>query len=78
MIDDGIHDGDYVVVEERRTAENGDTVVALLGDGTVTLKRFYREAGRVRLEPRNPRLQPIFARDVAVRGIVKGIVRSVS
>lgn len=76
MIDDGIEDGDYVVVEERQTAQDGDTVVALLDDGTATLKRFYRERGRVRLEPRNPRLAPIYARDVSIRGIVKGIVRT--
>ena len=78
MVDDGIQDGDYVVVQERQTADNGDTVVAVMDDGTATLKRFYREERRVRLEPRNPKLKPIYARDVAIRGVVKGIVRSVS
>ncbi len=76
MVGDGIFDGDYAVVEERQAAENGDTVVAVLGDGTATLKRFYREPRRVRLEPRNPKLRPIYARDVSIRGVVRGVVRS--
>jgi repressor LexA len=76
MIDDGIFDGDYAVVEERQSADNGDTVVAVLGDGTATLKRFYREPRRVRLDPRNPKLKPIYARDVSIRGVVRGVVRS--
>ena len=76
MIDDGIFDGDYVVVEPRDTADNGETVVALLGDGTATLKRFYRERGRVRLQPRNERLKPVYARHVTIRGVVKAVLRS--
>jgi len=75
MIDDGIFDGDYVVVESRDTAESGETVVALLDDGTATLKRFYREKRRVRLEPRNARLKPIYIRNVTIQGVVKGVVR---
>lgn len=76
MIDDGIFDGDYVIVEARRTAADGETVVALLEDGSATLKRFYREKRRIRLEPRNERLKPIYTRNVTVRGVVKGVVRS--
>jgi len=74
MIDAGIHDGDYVVVREQPTADNGEIVVALL-DGEGTVKRFYRENGRVRLQPANPRLDPIYARDVQVVGRVVGLFR---
>lgn len=77
MIEDGIFDGDYVVVERRATARNGETVVALLPDNTATLKRFYREKGRVRLQPANPAMGPIYAEDLTVQGIVKGVFRSV-
>ena len=75
MIEDGIFDGDYVIVEQRQTARNGETVVALLSDGTATLKRFYKEKRRIRLEPANERLKPIYRRDVRIRGVVKGVVR---
>jgi repressor LexA len=79
MIEDHIEDGDLVLVERRTDARDGDTVVAILpGDGVeeTTLKRFYREGGgMVRLEPRNPRLQPIRSREVKVRGIVRGVLR---
>ncbi len=74
MIDAGIHDGDYVVVREQPTADNGDIVVALL-DGEGTVKRFFRENGRVRLQPANPTLDPIYARDIQVVGRVVGLFR---
>ena len=76
MIEDGIFDGDYVIIEKRATAQNGDTVVAILGDGSATLKRFYREKSRIRLQPANRRLKPIYTRDVEIRGVVRGVVRS--
>lgn len=76
MIDDRICDGDYVICEQRQTARNGETVVALLEDGTATLKRFYREAGGVRLQAANPQFAPIVARNVAIQGVVVGVVRS--
>jgi repressor LexA len=75
MIEDAIADGDLVLVERRETARNGETVVAVLPDGDVTLKRFYREKGHVRLQPANAALQPIFADDVQIRGVVVGVVR---
>ena len=78
MIEDGIFDGDLVVVEPRQTATNGETVVALLDDGTATLKRFYKEKRRIRLEPRNEKLKPIYVRNVRIRGVVKGVVRSLA
>jgi repressor LexA len=75
MIKDGIYDGDYVVVEQQETANNGDIVVALLGNGFATLKRYYREAHRIRLEPANDSMSPIFATNVAIQGKVRGIIR---
>ena len=75
MVKDGIHDGDYVVVEQQETANNGDIVVALLGNGFATLKRYYKEAHRIRLEPANDSMSPIFATNVAIQGRVKGIIR---
>lgn len=76
MIDDHICDGDYVVCERRQEARNGETVVALLPDGETTLKRLYRERGRVRLQPANPRFEPIYAEQVQVQGVVVGVLRT--
>ncbi|MCJ7828086.1 repressor LexA, partial [Patescibacteria group bacterium] len=78
MIEDGILDGDYVVIEEQSTADNGDIVVALLDTGMATLKRFYREATRIRLEPANSKMSPIFAKKVQIQGRVVGIIRRYS
>ena len=77
MIDDGIWDGDYGIVEERPSAENGETVVALV-NGEATVKRFYRDkGGKVRLQPANAAVQPIIARekDVEIRGAVVAVMR---
>ena len=77
MIDDGIWDGDYVVVEERPTAENGETVVATV-DGEATVKRFYHEkGGKVRLQPANESMAPIVvaAKNVEIRGVVVAVMR---
>ncbi|MGE5578571.1 MAG: transcriptional repressor LexA [Bacillota bacterium] len=76
MIDAGIFEGDYVLVRQQEWADNGDIVVALLGD-EATVKVFYKEKDSVRLQPRNPRLSPIVARDVRVLGKVVGLYRSV-
>jgi repressor LexA len=78
MIEDQIADGDYVIVHKQETARDGQIVVALLGDGDATLKRFYREPNRIRLEPANHAMKPIFARNVRVLGIVIGVVRRYS
>jgi repressor LexA len=77
MIDDQICDGDYVVIEQRRRVRNGEKVVALLDDGEATLKRFYREGRRVRLQPANPDFDPIYvdARRLDVQGVVIGVIR---
>jgi repressor LexA len=76
MIDDGIMDGDYIIVAHRERADNGEMVVANIS-GEVTLKRFYREGERVRLQPANSMMSPIYAssRDVAVQGVVVGLMR---
>ncbi|HSM13704.1 MAG TPA: transcriptional repressor LexA [Thermoanaerobaculia bacterium] len=76
MIEEGIHDGDWVVVERRDRARPGEMVVALLGD-EVTLKRFYPEGEQVRLQPSNPTMAPLRVRavDVRVQGIVVGLMR---
>jgi repressor LexA len=75
MIEDHIADGDFVVVEETKEVQNGDIVVALLDNGLATLKRFYREATRVRLEPANSSMSPIYATNVQVQGKVVGLIR---
>lgn len=76
MIDEHIRDGDLVVVERRETARDGETVVALLEDGEATLKKLYHEQGRFRLQPANPAYKPIYAEQVAVQGVVVGVLRS--
>ncbi len=77
MIDEQIRDGDFVIVEDRKTAENGEMVIALLANSDVTLKKFYRENGHVRLQPANPSMQPILipADQVQVQGVVVGVMR---
>jgi len=75
MIEDHIDDGDYVVVQSQSTARDGDIVVALLEDSRATLKRFFREKDRIRLQPANGQMQPIYARDIQIQGKVIGVIR---
>lgn len=75
MIEDAIADGDIVLIERKSTARDGETVVAVLPDGEATLKRFYREKGRIRLQPANSSMEPIYVKDVEIRGVVIGVVR---
>jgi len=77
MIDEQIRDGDYVVVEDRKSADNGEMVIALLGGSDVTLKKFYQENGQIRLQPANPTMQPILVApdQVQVQGVVVGVMR---
>lgn len=75
MIEDHISDGDFVVIEQTENVNNGDIVVALLENGMATLKRFYKEASRIRLEPANSKMSPIFATNVTVQGRVVGLIR---
>jgi repressor LexA len=76
MVEDHIQDGDLVLVERRETARDGETVVAILPDEQATLKRFYRDDGRVRLQPANSALEPIIVDDVQIRGVVVGVIRA--
>lgn len=75
MIDDGILDNDYVIIEQTRVARNGDIVVALVDHDSVTLKRFYKEKDHVRLQPANSTMNPMFFKKVAIQGKVKGLIR---
>ena len=78
MIDDGIHDGDYVVVQEKDVHSNGDTVVALVNDGEATLKRYYKEKGHIRLQPANSTMEPIIVKPgtpIKIQGVLIGLIR---
>lgn len=75
MIDDGILDGDYVVIEECKQPHNGDIVVALLDNENVTLKRYYKESDHIRLQPANQKYTAIRTRYVDVQGKVRGVIR---
>jgi len=75
MIEDSIRDGDIVLVERRTSPEDGETVVAVLADEEVTLKRFYKERNGVRLQPANSAMEPIRLPAVEIRGVVIGVVR---
>ncbi len=77
MVEDGIQDGDYVIIEKRQEPRQGETVVALIEGERATLKRFYREEKRIRLEPRNPEHEPIILEDgeLLIQGVVVGLLR---
>jgi repressor LexA len=75
MIEDGILSGDYVIVERNPSPQNGDIVVALLNNAYATLKKFYREQKRIRLQPANSKMKPIYVADPLIQGVVKGVIR---
>ena len=78
MIDEQIRDGDFVIVNERKTADNGEMVIALLNRSAATVKRFYRERdGRIRLQPANETMTPMYVHedDVLIQGVVVGVIR---
>ena len=75
MRDEGILDGDIILLERAQVASNGDRVVALLEDGSTTLKTFFKESDHIRLQPANPEFEPIRVKFCQVQGIVKGVVR---
>ena len=76
MMNEGIFDGDVVVIRQQKIADNGDTVVAIIDDNEATLKKLYREKDRFRLQPANPSLFPIYRKEVEVRGVVVKIIRN--
>jgi repressor LexA len=75
MVEAGIFDGDYIVVKQQRTAQNGQIVVALLEDEEATVKTFYKEDNHVRLQPENSSMEPIVSKDVSLLGIVVAVLR---
>lgn len=75
MIGDHILDGDIVVISPQPSVQNGEIAVALLDDGTATLKRIYRESNRIRLQPANSKMKPLFVKNITVQGRVSSIVR---
>lgn len=75
MIEEQIRDGDYVVVEQTEEARDGEIVVAMLDNGMATLKRFFKETTRIRLEPANSKMSPIFVKNVRIQGKVVGLIR---
>lgn len=75
MIEDGIFDGDYVVIEKVQQASNGEIVVALVDDNLATLKKFYKEGDRVVLRPANAKMEPIYPKTLRIQGRVVGLVR---
>ncbi len=76
MIQAGILHGDYIVVKQQTEANNGDIVVALVSDDA-TVKRFYREKGRIRLQPENPAMKPMFFQDIRILGKVVSVYRKI-
>ncbi len=75
MRDEGILDGDYILIERTEVAQNGDRVVALLPDGSTTLKTFFKEEDHIRLQPANSNFEPIRVKFCQIQGVVKGVVR---
>lgn len=75
MIDEHIREGDLVVYEKRSNPRNGDTVVALINGEEATLKKYYKESRRIRLQPANAKYKPIYVRDVEIQGVVIGVIR---
>jgi repressor LexA len=77
MIEAGIHDGDYVIVRQQQTANNGDIVVAMTEEDEATVKRFFKEKDHIRLQPENSALEPILLKQVTILGRVIGLFRDV-
>ena len=78
MIEDGILEGDYLIIKKQAWASNGDTVVAIIDDNEATLKQFYKEKDRIRLQPANSNYEPIFRKEVEVRGVVIKVIRDLA
>ena len=78
MIKEGIFDNDIIIVKKQDTADNGDTVVAIIDDNQATLKKYFQEKDRVRLQPANPEFSPIYRKEVEIRGKVVKIIRNLN
>jgi DNA (cytosine-5)-methyltransferase 1 len=78
MIGEGIFDGDVVIIKKQSVAENGQTVVAIIDENQATLKKLYREKNRIRLEPRNPGMEPLFRTEVEIRGVVVQVISNIN
>ena len=76
MIDEGIFDGDTVIIKKQNTVENGETAVALINGNEVTLKKIYKEKTRIRLQPANPALKPLYVKSVIIQGKVISVLRN--
>ena len=76
MIGDGIFDGDIIIAKKQESAENGDTVVAILDDNQATLKKYYLENDKIKLQPANPEYKAIYRKEVEIRGVVVKIIRN--
>ena len=76
MIGEGVFDGDIIVVKKQETAENGDTVVAIVENNEATLKKFYKEKNRIKLQPANPAYSPVYYEQVEIRGVAVKIIRN--
>jgi DNA (cytosine-5)-methyltransferase 1 len=78
MIEEGIFDGDIVIIKKQSVAENGQTVVAIIDENEATLKKIYKETNRIRLEPRNPTMKPLFRTEVEIRGVVVQVISNIN
>lgn len=78
MIKEGVFDGDILLVKKQDTAENGETVVAIIDDNQATLKKYFQEKDRIRLQPANPEFSPIYRKEVEIRGKVVKVIRNFS
>lgn len=76
MIEDGIHSGDLVIIKSQKSANNGDTIVAIVDDNHATLKRFYKQMNKIKLQPANEKLKPKFYKSIDIRGKVIALIRN--
>ena len=76
MIEEGIFDNDIIIAKKQSVADNGDMVVAIIDENEATLKKFYVEKNKIKLQPANPKYEPIYRKDVEIRGVVVKIIRN--
>ncbi len=78
MIDEGIFDGDMIIIKKQNTIENGETAVALINGNEVTLKKIYKEKNRIRLQPANPAFKPLYVKHLTIQGKTIGVLRNIT